>query len=80
MKKKHQNPSALCVSQVNRARRDPQVTLKLRRQFFSPGHHSYCYTNRRYANCADAVHETTLLSERQVLVKVCEPLYGEPPR
>src|SRR5579872_2219164 len=39
MKKKHQKPSALCVSQVNRARRDPQLTLRLRRQFFSPGHH-----------------------------------------
>src|SRR5260370_38841841 len=38
--RKHQNPSRLCRSQLIRAKLDLQFTLRLRRQFATPGHHT----------------------------------------
>src|ERR1700730_6352900 len=37
-KRKPQNPSALCRSQLNRAKSDLQFTVKARRQLLIPGH------------------------------------------
>src|SRR5207245_1914691 len=39
IKKKHQNPSPLCRSQLIRAKCALQVTVRLRRQCLIPGHH-----------------------------------------
>ena len=80
MNTKHQTPSALCASPVKRARRDPHLTFRLRRQFLSPGHHMMVPVKQTVVTAIAPKPFTTrpFLSEQQVFVKLHQPLDREP--